>query len=76
LTHIIYLVEEYNPDKYEAFFLSAINTSLSQTIVTDGFEVEETRSTPFTIDYFTNLYWSVVEKYAVSNPSLYTSNLS
>jgi hypothetical protein len=66
LAHIVYLVEEYDPAKYGAFFNTAINTSLSQTIVTDGFEVQETRSMPFTLDYFANLFWSVIEKYAVS----------
>jgi crossover junction endonuclease MUS81 len=65
MTHVVYLVEEYNPEKFHEFFSTAINTSLSQTIVTDGFEVQETRSIKFTIDYFYNLYWGVVEKYAV-----------
>lgn len=65
ITHIFYLVEEYEPEKFHGFFDLQINTALSQTLMVDNFIVQETRSVQFTIDYLSRLHEKIVERHRV-----------
>ncbi|KZS98881.1 hypothetical protein SISNIDRAFT_447705 [Sistotremastrum niveocremeum HHB9708] len=63
ITHVFYLVEEYDPAKFKEFFDLQINTALSQTLVIDNFIVQETRSLQFTIDYLVRLHEKIIQNH-------------
>ncbi|CAE6476656.1 unnamed protein product [Rhizoctonia solani] len=69
ISHLYYLVEDYDTERIARHWKDQINTALSSTQVIDRFFLKETTSMEDTIDYLSNLHRAILKIHA--DKSLY-----
>ncbi|KAJ1310378.1 hypothetical protein OPQ81_007116 [Rhizoctonia solani] len=64
ISHLYYLVEDYDNERIARHWREQINTALSSTQVIDRFFLKETTSIEDTLDYLANLHKTILKIYA------------
>ncbi|CAE6433570.1 unnamed protein product, partial [Rhizoctonia solani] len=64
ISHIYYLVEDFDTERIARHWRDQINTALSSTQVIDRFFLKETTSIEDTLDYLYNLHTTILKIYA------------
>ncbi|CCO26078.1 crossover junction endonuclease MUS81 [Rhizoctonia solani AG-1 IB] len=64
ISHVYYLVEDFDTERIARHWRDQINTALSSTQVIDRFFLKETTSIEDTLDYLSNLHNTILKIYA------------